>query len=353
MKINKGQFSLSLRDKISFDYKRGQGFLLRYLKNRFIWHVCPRMHYVTKFPDHVDIEISTVCNLSCPMCYTTTDEFKKRVKCQFMSFDLFKKIIDECAEYKIYSIRLSLRGEPFMNKDVIRMIQYAHDKGIKEIATLTNAYVLTPQLFEQAMEAGLTWLTISVDGIGETYEGIRKPAKFSDLVEKIRQYKSLKDKHNSVKPVIKIQSVWPALRDCIEEYHNIFSPYVDNMASNPLIDYLHNDSVSTIEYEKNFDCPQLYERLVIGSDGRVLLCSNDAMGKYILGDVNKERIYDIWHGEKIQKVRDLHKKHLGCKEMETCRECFVPRKTVPVIETIGSKKIVVEKYTGRSDEVGK
>ncbi len=77
------------------------------------------------------------------------------------------------------------------------------------------------------------------------------------------------------------------------------------------------------------------------------------MGKYILGDVNKEKIYNIWHGEKIQKVRDLHKKHIGYKEMETCRECFVPRKTTPVIEEIGSKKRIVEKYKGRTDEVGK
>jgi radical SAM protein with 4Fe4S-binding SPASM domain len=125
------------------------------------------------------------------------------------------------------------------------------------------------------------------------------------------------------------------------------------MASNPLIDYLHNDPSEKIEYEENFDCPQLYERLVIGSDGRVLLCSNDAMGKYILGDVNTDRIYDIWHGERMQKVRDLHKKHIGYKEMDVCRECFVPRKTVPVIDDLGDRKIVIDKYTGRTEEIGK
>ena len=84
-----------------------------------------------------------------------------------------------------------------------------------------------------------------------------------------------------------------------------------------------------------------------------MLCSNDAMGKYIIGDANKEKIYNIWHGEKMQKVRNLHKKHIGYKEMETCRECFLPRKTVSVIEKIGNKKIIVEKYTGRTEEVGK
>lgn len=353
MKINKGQFALSKYDKLIFDYKRGKGYLFKYLLNRFRWNWYPRLHYVSKFPDHVDIEISTICNLHCPMCYTTTEEFKRAVKRQFMTFDLFKKIIDECAEYEIYSIRLSLRGETFIHKDVIKMIQYAHDSGIKEISTLTNGFALTPKLFEQAMDAGLSWLTISVDGIGETYERIRKPAKFNDLVEKIQQYKEIKDKKKSVKPVIKIQSIWPALKDCIEEYCEIFSPYVDNMASNPLIDYLHSDDDSIIEYEEDFDCPVLYQRLVIGSDGKVLLCSNDEFGKYILGDVDKETIYDIWHGERIQKVRDLHKRHIGYKKIEPCKECYLPRKTIPTVEKFGDKHLTVDEYVGRVNEIGK
>ena len=49
------------------------------------------------------------------MCYTITDEFVSRIEKGFMEFDLFKKVIDEIAE-KVYSIRLSLRGEPTMNK---------------------------------------------------------------------------------------------------------------------------------------------------------------------------------------------------------------------------------------------
>lgn len=46
------------------------------------------------------------------MCYTVTDKF--RVKRKFMDFELFKKIIDECTKHSIFSIRLSLRGEPFI-----------------------------------------------------------------------------------------------------------------------------------------------------------------------------------------------------------------------------------------------
>ena len=88
-----------------------------------------------------------------------------------------------------------------------------------------------------------------------------------------------------------------AISENPEEYYNIFNPIVDQVASNPLIDYLIRDT--DIIYEENFTCPQLWERLVIGSDGRALLCSNDEFSEHIIGDANTESIFEIWHGKKM------------------------------------------------------
>jgi len=97
------------------------------------------------------------------------------------------------------------------------------------------------------------------------------------------------------------------------------------VASNPLIDYLRHDT--DIVYEENFTCPQLWERFVIGADGRVMLCGNDELGAHIIGDVNKESIYEIWHGKKMNEARKIHERHNGVKEIEICRHCYLPRKT--------------------------
>ena len=352
MKINKGQFSLSTADKLKFDLRRGNGSLFRFAINRVKWHLFPRMHLVPDFPDHVDIEISTLCNMKCPMCYTTTEEYKKNVPRQFMPFSLYKKIVDECARYNIYSIRLSLRGESLIHPDVVSMVAYAKKQGIREIATLTNGLILTPELFEQLLEAGLTWLTISVDGMDEIYERIRKPARFSEILATIKACHTIKQQHHSIHPVIKVQSIWPAIKDDPTRFYETFAPYVDLVASNPLIDYLGKDDESIIIYEEDFDCPVLYQRFVIGSDGSVLLCSNDEMGKYIIGDVNSESIYSIWHGVKIQNARDLHRIHVGYREIEPCIHCYLPRMTKPVIKKIGDKEVIVDEYIGRSDKIG-
>ena len=96
------------------------------------------------------------------------------------------------------------------------------------------------------------------------------------------------------------------------------------LSFNPLIDYLGNDE--DIVYEENFSCPQLYQRLVIGSNGKALLCANDEEGGYIIGDANIESIYGIWHGERMERARQLHrdgafKKHLMCVE-----NVYIPEK---------------------------
>jgi len=178
MKTKTPQFRLTSSLKnLKFDLKRGKGHLFSYLKNRIRWHLLPRMHHVSTFPSHVDVELSSLCNLNCPMCYTTTDKFKTQVDGANMDFDLYKKIIDECAEYNLYSIRLSLRGESFLNKHIYDMIKYAKEKGIKEVSSLTHGGFLDEEKFERLIDLGLDWLTISFDGIGETYNKIRYPLK--------------------------------------------------------------------------------------------------------------------------------------------------------------------------------
>lgn len=351
MRINKGNISLNKLKELTFNLRRGKGHLPRYLLNRFKWHYYPRMQRVGRFPDHVDLEISSACNLRCPMCYTITDEFKERVRPGLMSLDLFKRLVDECARQGVYSIRLSLRGEPFLHPHLLEMIRYAKDQGIKEVSTLTNGLKLDPELFVDVMEAGLDWLTISFDGLGETYEQIRKPAKFEESVEKIRAYQRIKAERKSVKPVIKVQSVWPAIKDDPDAFFSLFAPLVDQVSSNPLIDYLHNDS--EIEYEENFTCPTLYQRLVVGADGRVLMCVNDEMGKHIVGDANRQTLHEIWHGPELTEARELHARHLGVINYEACRECFLPRKSVVKKTQVAGQSVPMEEYTLRTQEVGK
>ncbi len=352
MKINKGQFRLnSPLDNLRFDLKRGKGHLLSYFKNRINWHLNPRLHHVSKFPLHVDMEVSSICNLNCPMCYTTTQAFKDKAKPGYIDMDLAKKIIDECASYGLYSMRLHARGEPFLHPKVFEIIEYMKKKGIKEVASLTHGGTLDEDKFEKLIDLGLDWLSISFDGIGETYEKIRYPLKFDDEIQKIKNYQKIKKRRGVTKPIVKVQAVWPAISAKPQEFYNIFSPITDQVASNPLIDYLGNDT--DVVYEENFTCPQLWERLVICWDGKVMLCGNDEMNEHIIGDVTKESLYDVWHGKEMNKARQIHVQHMGVKQIEICKKCYLPRKTVTDSAKVNSRNLNVNNYENRPQSVGK
>ena len=352
MKINKGQFPISDRWRVwRFHLARGQGHLLRYLGNRLRWHFGPRLDYIGQMPDHVDLELSSACNMRCPMCYTITEEFKERVGLLMMEAALFKRLIDECMHTGVYSVRLSLRGEPTVHPKFLELARYAK-RRISEVSMLTNALKLTPELFEELVRIQFDWVTISFDGLGETYEKIRRPAKYEEMVARIRRFKAIKARYHSRKPVIKVQSVWPAIQDDPQAFYDVFHPLVDLVASNPLIDYLRNDPESRIEYEPRFTCPVLWQRLVVGSDGKVLLCSNDELGKIIVGDARTQTLREIWQGGPMRRARAIHLRHRGVEELQPCRECYLPRRTVRSTATVDHRALVIENYVNRPQEIG-
>lgn len=351
--INKGQQILEPRARIAeFERRRGFGVEESYRENRRQWAEYPRTRFLADYPLHVDIELASICNLKCPMCYTITDHFKSQVNVTLMEWDLFTKIVDECAAGGVYSIRLSLRGESFLHKKVVDCIRYAKEKGIKEVSSLTNAVKMDETQFTAIMQAGLDWLTISVDGMGETYERIRKPAKFPRLLEKLANFKQIKEAAGKVKPVVKIQTIFPAIAGDPQAFYETFAPLCDEVASNPLIDYLRHDPDSEILYHEDFACPQLYQRLTIGADGNVMLCANDEIEEFLLGNAGEQTLHELWHGPRIAEARALHAAHRGYKEIEPCRKCYLPRRTEPLEIEVAGETVVMENYINRTQKIG-
>lgn len=348
--INKGNYEMEPPERQwAYENNRGYGWEEQYKEYRKNWTDYPRQQYVSEYPLEVDIELSTVCNLQCPMCFTITDEFKQKVPRKFMDMNLFKKIVDEISG-KVPAVRLSLRGESSLHPEFISCIRYCKQKGIKEVSFLTNASTLTRDYFIQMAEAGADWITVSIDGVGEMYENVRKPLKFEETLNKIKDIYEIKRERGWRHPVIKVQSIWPAIRDNPSEYYNTFAPYVDMVAYNPLIDYLGKDE--DIVYEELFSCPQLYQRLIIGADGNALLCTNDEDGRYKLGNAWDMSIYEIWHGESREKIRRLHMED-RFKEIELCKRCFLPR-AVEESEYafVNGEKIIIKNYVNRKQTIG-
>jgi Predicted Fe-S oxidoreductases len=127
------------------------------------------------FPRYLTIEPSNICNLGCPVCPCTYG--KKQRPMRMMSLKEFKNIIDEVKGFTKF-LSLFHNGEPFLNKDILKMIGHAASKNM-EVVVNTNGHFFESKAFvAELIQSGLSRLIVSVDGKDqETYSMYRKGRK--------------------------------------------------------------------------------------------------------------------------------------------------------------------------------
>ena len=91
-------------------------------------------------------------------------------------------MLDELGKNLFY-INYYFQGEPFLNPDFLAFVQEANKRKIYT-ATSTNAHFIKAQTAEQIIEAGLSRLIISIDGITQSsYEDYRVHGILNKVLE--------------------------------------------------------------------------------------------------------------------------------------------------------------------------
>ncbi len=301
----------------SLSYFLKMGSIRAHLKDRLKFRVYPKLAIVADFPSHIDVEVASACQMRCPMCYTT--HMAEHLK-GLMKWDLYTRIIDEAVAGGIYSIKLSWRGEPMLNKRLIDMVRYAKDKGIHEVAFLSNAELLTKKMAENLVDAGLDWMSVSADGVGDIYNEIRAPAIFEETIERVRYMKQYRDGKGLTKPLLRVQSIMSAVENDSDTYYKSWEGVVDriNVISDAIRDFEDRDD---LVFDTYYVCPKPWQRLTIAYDGKAHQCISDYAGATILGDVTERTIRDVWHGEEHQAVRKAFRNHTWLEKNDACRIC--------------------------------
>ena len=129
----------------------------------------------------------TLCNLTCKNCYIESSPKNDRL--QYISFDEFKMFVDETIENKMGTTEIGFTGgEPFMNKDIFKMIQYALDCDFKTLV-LTNAMKPMMNNRDELLKNNHPNLTlrVSIDHFTkEKHEEIRGSNSWDPMVEGIK-----------------------------------------------------------------------------------------------------------------------------------------------------------------------
>ncbi|HTI36088.1 MAG TPA: radical SAM/SPASM domain-containing protein [Vicinamibacterales bacterium] len=274
-----------------------------------------------RLPEIVQIESTNMCNAKCVFC--PRDEMHRDEG--IMSLELYRKIVDECAELGITHVRMHNYGEAFLDRTLVEKIGYAKAKGIAEVGLISNGSLITERVAQGMIDAGLDAINISVDASGrEVFESTRIGLNYDKVIANIERIVRIRAEAGKRRPKLILSFV----RQNNSADEQAFIEHWRNIADKIHITDLHNwAGTLNVESDVNYPCYRPWLTFTVLWDGRVSLCCADFDGRTILGDLNTSSIRDVWNGEPYRAARREHLEHGG---PAVCQSCDLPRKDSPL-----------------------
>lgn len=265
-------------------------------------------------PSFVLMEATNACNLRCRMCFIYGENVEKKREIGFIKKESWQPAIDEIGSWPA-STTLDLHGagEPLLHPDLFDIVSYAKSKDNTTVGFLCNATLLDKEKAQAVVETGVDWIGFSVDGAQkEIFEYYRKGAVLEQVEENIEYFLSIK----KGKPTTYINMVCHLEAD-INMFINKWKGKVDTILLSIKRANVKEKNKPVILQKP---CQLLYQQLIMGWDGKTVLCCEDYYGDYITGNFPEKSLYEIWHGSAMTKIRTLHETGRP-RKIELCRYC--------------------------------
>jgi len=283
-----------------------------------------RVSEAAEFPEVILIDNCNACNLQCSMC--DHKNMKQYRKVQLMDMGLYKKIIDEIAienpEARVWEIFF---GEPCVCQDMAKRIQYAKDRGLKDVVLNSNGVMMTEERAKAFIQAGLDAMYVGIDAATESiYNQVRVGGKFSKAVENVLKYRDLLQKYGTRQQKLFVQFVVSDMNEHeVEAFEAFWKRNGVNVKIRPKVSWAGLvDATNLQDNEKVIrkPCYWLMRTINICADGLVAFCSVDVHCRVQCGDVKTQSINEIWQS-KLEEYRKMHQEKRFAELPEMCREC--------------------------------
>ena len=243
-------------------------------------------------PYSIQIETIRACNFKCVYCAYSSDKIQPYT----MKLDTFTKAIKGLQKFnrKLKNFVFSGLGEPFLNKELFKMIDLVND--YTEITTvITNGSLLDKSNTDKFLQTSANEIRISLQGVTEEdyYKTCNYKINFNNFVENINYlYKNRGDKKVYLNPLI-------ASADIIIVNANNEKYFEKCNKSESIIKTYNEDISNDINDLKN-----IIKKL---SPAMVIVISNYCYNQnYKLndGDINLNQIYYKYQNSKSKRLND-------------------------------------------------
>jgi len=290
------------------------------------------MYSYPDFPDQVYIELTNACNARCTICATPSMKRKRSV----MSFDLFRKIVDECARRRARRILPFLHGETLLVPGVLDYFRYIRKASpASHLNLTTNGSRLDAEISETLLQEDLLdSVIVSVDGADKpTFEGIRLGLDFAQVRSYVLHFIQRRYQLGKLTPRVSVAMVTvEENKHCRKQFEEVWRA-ADEVRFSVYFNWAGKlDNGGRTPHKVNF-CERIYHYITILADGRVALCCFDSEATYSVGDVSRQSIHEVWHSEAFNEKRAwLYDKDFD--RLKLCGQCDYinhPAWTAPLV----------------------
>lgn len=280
----------------------------------------------------IRIEPAQICNFRCEFCPVSLDSFQKQLSHKLMDYDLFLSIVENIKNSfgHVKNIMLLGIGESLIHPRIADMVSEITKSNIADTVEITtNASLLTHELSDALVAAGLSLIRISVNGLSaddyQAYCGTK--VDFDAYVNNIAYLYSHK---GQTKIYVKILNYMVKSEELYQKFVHIFKPISDIINVENLIetsndidfqkiadnDIQFNQTQSNTILQKSKICSLPFYTLQIYADGTVYPCCD--FGVESIGNVKTDKLKKIW----MTKAAQFQRRMLdGVEGIPFCDSC--------------------------------
>lgn len=313
---------------------------------------------------NINLLLTSSCNQNCKVCF-----YKENLhsSSEELSTCTVKKLLSELGKRKV--IFFLSGGEPFLNKEILKIIKAIKEKG-HYCGVCTNGLLLNENIIKELIQLKLDTLIISLHGFGSLHDktvGVEK--SFKSIIKNLQMLNSFKKRpyitlnyvlsKDNVSDVEKLATTLKRYKpDCLRVNHLNF------LTTDELEDWketwkknFYDEKFKTLQYISDKDysrlpneilktqkkrnklyilfkpsltknelqswyagtgikrrCFFVWRAMFICPDGDVHPCQYLGIK---MGNVKNQNIWDIWNNQKYLKIRRLIKK----EQFPVCKRC--------------------------------
>jgi radical SAM protein with 4Fe4S-binding SPASM domain len=261
------------------------------------------------------IETTNNCNFNCCTFCAHNQMERKR---GFINFKLFKKIVQEAADFGFKKIDMRVYGEPLVDIKLEEKAKFAKDKGFQRIMINTNGEILTKTRFESLIRSGFNEISFSISPKRE-FEKTRPGKSFDKIWQNLKDVSTSKFKDAITIWVVVTEGTLSEELEQFDKdvrllgYKNInYTPQTRHSAN------INNETASIIENKVN--CFALFRIITVFCDGSLALCPSDYNNKIKLGNLQDNSLAELINSEQLKKIRH---NHVNMNYLDLCQRCDI------------------------------